>query len=117
MDNPCHDPGIGSREHPRRSTNHRAAYDRQHPDCRGSISLNEDQQIKIKQFLGKQKPASLQQNVTIGGTLPDGIDLHDVSGAEAGLPAIALNFRYALAESQVFIVDPRTRRVVGIIPD
>jgi hypothetical protein len=87
------------------------------PAVEGSISLTEDQQIKIKQFLGKQKPAKLDQKVTIGSTLPEGIELHDVREAGAGLPAIALNYRYAMAESQVFIVNPSTRTVIGVIPE
>jgi hypothetical protein len=87
------------------------------PTAEGSISLTEEQQIKIKQFLGKQKQARLDQKVTIGSTLPEHIELHAVQEADAGLPAIALNYRYAMAESQVFVVDPRTRRVVGVIPE
>ena len=87
------------------------------PTAEGSISLTEEQQIKIKQFLGKQKQARLDQKVTIGSTLPEQIELHAVHEADAGLPAIALNYRYAMTESQVFVVDPRTRRVVGVIPD
>ena len=87
------------------------------PTAEGSISLTEEQQTKIKQFLGKQKQARLEQKVTIGSTLPEQIELHALHEAGAGLPAIALNYRYAIAESQVFVVDPRTRRVVGVIPE
>ena len=87
------------------------------PTAEGSISLTEEQQLKVNQFLGKQKQAKLEQKVTIGSTLPEQIELHALHEAGAGLPAIALNYRYAMAESQVFVVDPRTRRVVGVIPE
>jgi hypothetical protein len=87
------------------------------PTAEGSISLTEEQQLKIKQFLGKHKPAKLEQKVAIGSTLPEHIELHGLRDADTGVPAIALNYQYALAESQVLVVEPRTRRIVGIIPD
>ena len=87
------------------------------PTAEGSISFTEEQQSKIKQFLGKQKQARLDQKVTIGSTLPEQIELYALHDADAGLPAIALNYRYAMAESQVFVVDPRSRRVVSVIQE
>jgi hypothetical protein len=108
-------PDVACREHTRSGANQRATGTI--PTAEGSISLTEDQQIKIKQFLGRQKPAKLEQKVTIGSTLPEGIELHDVREADAGLPAIALSYRYAMAESQVFVVNPSTRTVVGVIPE
>ena len=79
--------------------------------------MTEEQQLKIRQFLAKQKPAKLKQMATIGSTLPEHVELHALNETDIGLPAIALNYRYGMAESQVFVVDPRTRRVVGIIPE
>ena len=87
------------------------------PTAEGSITFTEEQQLKIKQFLGKQKPAKLEQTATIGSTLPEQVELHALNDADIGLPAVAQNYRYGMAESQVFVVDPRTRRVVGIIAE
>ena len=87
------------------------------PAAEGSISLTDEQRVKIKQFLGKQKPAQLDQKATVGSTLPDNFELHAIQDAGTGVPAIALNYRYMMAQNQLLVVDPRTRRVMAIVPE
>lgn len=52
-------------------------------------------------------------NVTVGGVVPDGVEIYDPPADYDYAPA--RNYRYTSANKHVYVVDPKTRKVVRII--
>jgi hypothetical protein len=79
-----------------------------------TITFEPAQRTKIKEYVVKERvaPARIQQQVTVGATIPADVELRSVP-ADWG-PTVS-RYRYFYSDNNVYFVDPADRRVVTVI--
>jgi hypothetical protein len=78
--------------------------------------LNDEQRHAIYQAL-KDQPAGQAFNADIGVQLPPAVELHPMPAEVANRVPQTKDYRYAVADNRVLLVDPINRVVVGVFPD
>lgn len=84
------------------------------PSVNVSVDLNPEQRTKIKEYVVQQKvkPITVKERVSIGGVLPQDVELMAVPNDWG--PSVA-QYRYVYSDNHVMLVEPSSRRVVQII--
>ncbi len=75
------------------------------------VEINPEQRTRIKEYVIKEKVprATVKERVTIGGKLPDDIELRAVP-SDWG-PSVS-RYKYIYSDDRVHFVDPATREVI-----
>jgi len=78
------------------------------------IELSPTQSVQIKEYVVKQKihPVTMHENIVVGTTLPEDVELSPVP-SDWG-PSVS-NYRYIYSSNRVVFVEPKSRRVIRII--
>jgi hypothetical protein len=80
----------------------------------GSITIAPEQQTKIKQYVVKEKRASVAApsgfTVSAGATVPQSVELYSF-GSDVGVT----QYRYTVIGDRTVLVDPGTRKVIQVI--
>lgn len=78
----------------------------------GTVVLAPEERTVVRRYVTEQKRPSvkLQQNVTVGGTLPADVELYAIEGS----PTVS-KYRYTVVNDRPVIVDPGSRRVIEVI--
>lgn len=79
-----------------------------------AIELDPSQRTQIKEYVVKQKvkPVELKERITVGATVPQTVVLSD---APAAWGAPVAKYKYVYSGSNVYLVDPSSRKVVQVI--
>jgi hypothetical protein len=79
-----------------------------------SVEITPEQRTTIKQYVVKQKvkPVTVQEEVSVGATLPASVQLQAVPQTWG---AKITKYRYVYVGDQVVLVEPSSRKVVEII--
>jgi hypothetical protein len=81
----------------------------------GSITIAPEQRTVIRQRLSTAKPVTVKENVTIGTTVPDTVELQTVPDTiVSDIPSVK-GYSYFVYNDDVVLVDPKTRKVVTIV--
>ena len=75
------------------------------------ITLTPEEQAVIRSWILRQRPVVVREHVTVGATLPDGVESYPVPN-DWGLSAT--HYRYLYSSNRVYFVEPSTRRVVQV---
>ncbi len=76
-----------------------------------TIELSPQQRTTIQEYVVKEKvrPVTVQERITVGATLPAGVELRTVPSAWG--PSVS-KYRYIYHDNHVYFVDPANRRVI-----
>ena len=85
------------------------------PSTTGAITIAPEKRTIIKQRFTTARPVQLQQQVTVGWTVPQEVELVEVPETVVTEVPTVRSFRYFRWNDDVVLVDPSTRRVVQII--
>jgi hypothetical protein len=82
------------------------------------LHLLPEQRLAIYQSVTeaqKNNAAPIGFQATVGAPVPDTVELTPLSDSVARLIPEAANFRVAMIENQVVVVDPNTRQVIAVV--
>lgn len=79
-----------------------------------AVDLDPGQRTQIKEYVVKQKvqPVEIKERIVLGSTIPQTVVLSD---APAAWGAPVAKYKYVYSGSNVYLVDPSSRRVVQVI--
>ena len=81
----------------------------------GSVTIAPEKRTVIRQQLGTAKPATIKEQVTVGATIPETVELQSVPETiVSDIPSVK-GYRYFVYNDDVVLVDPKTRKVVTIV--
>lgn len=83
----------------------------------GSITIAPEKRTIIRKELSSASPVTIEENVTVGWTVPEAVELQTVPDTiVADIPTVK-GYSYFVYEDDVVLVDPKTRRVVTIVKE
>ncbi|KLK93040.1 hypothetical protein AA309_10705 [Microvirga vignae] len=81
----------------------------------GSITIAPEKRTVIRQRLSTAKPVTVKENVTVGWTVPETVELQTVPDTiVSDIPSVK-GYSYFVYNDDVVLVDPKTRKVVTIV--
>ncbi|WP_230532914.1 DUF1236 domain-containing protein [Microvirga roseola] len=81
----------------------------------GSITIAPEKRTVIRQQLGSTAPVTVQEDVTVGWTVPQNMELQTVPETVVSEVPNVKGHRYFVHDGNVVLVDPQSRKVVTII--
>ncbi len=81
----------------------------------GSITIAPEKRTIIRERLSTAKPVTVQENVTVGWTVPETVELQTVPDTIVSDIPDVKGYRYFVYNDNVVLVDPETRKVVTIV--
>jgi hypothetical protein len=85
------------------------------PSTTGSITIAPEKRTVIRQQLSTAKPVTVKENVTVGWTVPETVELQSVPETIVSDVPTVKGYRYFVYNDDVVLVDPQTRKVVTIL--
>jgi hypothetical protein len=68
-----------------------------------------EQRTRIKEYVVRERVAPVQERITVGATLPTGVELRAVPSDWGPWSS---RYRYVYADEHIYLVEPSSRRVV-----
>jgi len=81
----------------------------------GSITIAPEKRTIIRERLSTAEPVTVQENVTVGWTVPETVELRTVPDTIVSDIPDVKGYRYFVYNDNVVLVDPETRKVVTIV--
>jgi hypothetical protein len=83
----------------------------------GSVEVNKQTQALFRQYLIQQqvKPVAIQENVVVGGTIPETVTLAPVPAPIVQTAPSLATYQYVYAGDQIVLVDPSTRQIIQVL--
>ncbi|PVE23211.1 hypothetical protein DC522_17155 [Microvirga sp. KLBC 81] len=81
----------------------------------GSITIAPEKRTVIRQRLSTAKPVTVKENVSVGWTVPETVELQTVPDTIVSDIPTVKGYSYFVHNDDVVLVDPKTRKVVTIV--
>jgi hypothetical protein len=76
------------------------------------VTFEPEQRTRIKEYVVKQRPVTIEERVSVGARLPADVELRAVP-SDWG-PSVS-KYRYVYSDNRVYFVEPSSREVVHVL--